>query len=504
MSEWTEPEELKKAREAAEGGGAAAAAVAGTEGAPAAAMAKAAKAAAPAAAESASQGTASQSSDSGSMVAPAGSQPAAESAAASAAKPQAVEQAAESAHTGSVAVVAFKSMLELAGVLSDSTWEQAMRACCAEEGYDALRTLHEKRSAFREYCETRRTADASLRREKDEEERAAAKRASEEFFSLLCSREDITARTTWQQMRAMLAGQSALLEQEAPLQVLHMFERRIVQLEESENDAKAATEQAKYRRDRHLREEFRAFLGEQKAAGQIDAVTTWVAFKLMALTGPGTGSKLYRQMQLSGGSCAVELFQDMVEECADAMREEFKLEVLHARMLLSSVRTTIQSDTDFGSFERAIRAAAGADGMASPAWLVALDGADDALVRMQALHEEFVTKAKEREAEESHQRERASRRFIELLKDYRRDIEPGITIGAGGVELGAAATWGDGPRALLSRHSAYKALDDATMATLFSEYVQKLGLRELERAQRKRPAEEGAEGGSGEKPARKR
>ncbi|KAM7470535.1 hypothetical protein LguiA_008718 [Lonicera macranthoides] len=153
---------------------------------------------------------------------------------------------------------AFRALLETADIVSDWTWDQAMRVIINDQRYGALRTLGERKQVFNEFLGQKRKQEA-------EERRIKQKKGREDFKKMLEESKELISSTRWSKAISVFEDDERFIAVERAKDREDLFEDYILELEKKER-AKAAEE------NRRNRAEYIEFL---KSCDFIKASSQW-------------------------------------------------------------------------------------------------------------------------------------------------------------------------------------------------------------------------------------
>ncbi|KAL8155735.1 hypothetical protein AgCh_000947 [Apium graveolens] len=134
---------------------------------------------------------------------------------------------------------AFIALLETANIGSDSTWDQAMRVIINDTRYAALKTLVERKQAFKEFLEQKKKQEA-------EERHAKQKKVVEDFRKMLEESQELTASTRWSKAITLFEEDERFKAVERAKDRENFYEDYLVELGNKER-AKALEEQKRNR-----------------------------------------------------------------------------------------------------------------------------------------------------------------------------------------------------------------------------------------------------------------
>ncbi|KAJ3236316.1 hypothetical protein HDU81_010905 [Chytriomyces hyalinus] len=156
------------------------------------------------------------------------------------------------------AEVAFKEMLEAAGVGIDWTWEQTMRHVINKPMYRSLKTLAERKAAFQEFVDDKRR-----KIKKAEEEKLAFERDT--LFGLLGQMgADLNTHLRYKKFSETFADDEAFLSIDANRRVA-LFEEFMIEFRKKEAEEKRALRRENIERFKHI----------LKTTPSITCTTTW-------------------------------------------------------------------------------------------------------------------------------------------------------------------------------------------------------------------------------------
>ena len=369
---------------------------------------------------------------------------------------------------------AFVAMLRTKGIGAHATWEQVLRDIITEPRYKALRTLEERKATFKKYVEELQELEAAQREEKlaelrpfvlralqqngglkpyasfatfkkklerhpvwrdfedesqahalfeairrDVREKDAARKKSVQqhnrsALSALLKTIEMTPMTLWQDVHRTLVEseefrRDARLQKMPPAEMLALFEEHMVSVERDAERA-LATREEPVRREREVRDGFRALLQEHVDAGTLHARCTWASFYAQVRD----DERLAAMAETHGSRAQATLYDRL-----DQLEREFTVHrrEIQAHMRQRQVPATQPSDWD------AWHAACCADD--APRSVSQLP------VRVQrALFDECVYQA-EREAREARRRvERRLRHYADDLRYAFKHAHPPLDIRA--------------------------------------------------------------------------
>ncbi|XP_022768610.1 pre-mRNA-processing protein 40A-like isoform X2 [Durio zibethinus] len=406
----------------------------------------------------------------------------------------------------------FKSLLESANVLSDWTWEQAMREIINDKRYGALKTLGERKQAFNEYLGQRKKLEA-------EERRMRQKKAREEFTKMLEESTELTSSMRWSKAQSLFEDDERFKAVEQARDREDLFENYIVDLErkerknaaeekrrniaeyrkflascdfikassqwrkvqdrleddercsrlekidrllifqdyihylEKEEEEKKKTQKEQLRRaERKNRDAFRKLMEEHVADGTLIAKTYWRDYCLEVKDLP----QYLAVASNTSGSTPKDLFEDVAEEL-DKQYHEDKTCIKDA---MKSGKITMVSTWTVEDFKAAISEDVGSLPISE--------------INVKLVYEELLERAKEKDEKEAKKRQRLADDFTKLLHTYK--------------EITASSNWEDS-RPLFEESQEYRSIaEESFRRDIFEEYIAHLQEKSKEK-ERKREEE---------------
>ncbi|XP_050363071.1 pre-mRNA-processing protein 40A isoform X2 [Argentina anserina] len=407
---------------------------------------------------------------------------------------------------------AFKSLLESANVLSDWTWEQAMREIINDKIYGALRTLGERKQAFNEYLGQRKKLE-------NEERRIRQKRAREEFTKMLEESKELTSTIRWSKAVTMFENDERFKAVERARDREDLYESYIVELERKEKEIAAAEhrrniseyreflescdfikvnsqwrkvqdrledderclrldkldrllifqdyirdlekeeeEQKKIQKEqlrrieRKNRDEFRKILEEHAADGTLTAKTHWRDYCIKVKELPQ-----YEAVALNtSGSTPKDLFEDVAED----LEKQFLVDKARVKDAMKQGQITMVSSWTFEEFKAAVENDIGSPSIPE--------------LNLKLAYEEILERAKEKEEKEAKKRQRIADDFHKLLHTFK--------------EITVSSSWED-CKNLFEETQEYRSVGDEDYGKeLFEEYITSLHEKAKEK-ERKREEE---------------
>ena len=171
---------------------------------------------------------------------------------------------------------------------------------------------NERRQLFEEYI-------LELKKENAEQEANTRKSAKEDLSDILKAM-NLEPYTRWSEAQEMIQSNERIKSDDkfkalTKSDILTCFENHIKSLERTFNDVRQQQKAAKFRRERHNREQYLELLRELKSQGKIKTGSKWMDIFPQIENEPR-----YTAMLGQPGSTPLDLFWDMVEEEERALR----------------------------------------------------------------------------------------------------------------------------------------------------------------------------------------
>ena len=398
-------------------------------------------------------------------------------------------------------------MLKKAGVQSDWTWEQTMRATIKDPQYRSVKDPRDRKAAFEKY-----TVQQRANEREEEEKRLADLRAR--FNKMLQSHEEIKHYTRWKTAKPILEHEAIFRSAKSDDERRLLFEEFLVELKKSHVEQQAQIKKSAmddlqtilkdldldpYTRwsEAHPKiESSERFASDDKfkALSKSDVLTAFEnhiktlerlfnderqreknsKFRrerqnrdayIDLLRGLKSQGKIragikwsqihpeiendprYTNMLGQAGSSPLDLFWDAIEDEERALRG-YRNEVYD---VLEDKRFEVTPKTSFDEFKE----------------IVTSDRRtrDFSTHILEVLFERLLEKIKRREEEDKHQSERQTRRAIDALRSRIKHLE--------GPSVRPSTTW-DEVKPRLERLDEYKALDEEQRKTAFEKVIRRL------------------------------
>ncbi|GMJ03491.1 pre-mRNA-processing protein 40A [Hibiscus trionum] len=393
---------------------------------------------------------------------------------------------------------AFKALLESANVVSDWTWDQAMRVIINDKRYGALRTLGERKQAFNEFLGQKKKHDAEERRIKQKKARDEYKKMLEECSELTSStrwskaitmfedderykaverekdRKDlfenyidelrqkervkaqeqrkqnimeyrqflescnfIKANSQWRKVQDRLETdiRCSRLDKIERLEIFQEFTR---DLEKEEEEQRRIQKEELRKSERKNRDEFRKLMEEHVAAATLTAKTHWRDYCMMVKDSP----PFLAIASNTSGPTPKDLFEDVAEELQKQYDDD-KVRVKDAVKLrkISLASTWTLEDLRAAIFED----------ISSP---------PISDVNLKLIFEDLLERVKEKEEKEAKKRKRLADDFFDLLQSMK--------------EITSSSAWEE-CKQLLENSQEFSSIGDETSCKeIFEEYVKQL------------------------------
>uniref|UniRef100_A0ACD5ZC63 Uncharacterized protein n=1 Tax=Avena sativa TaxID=4498 RepID=A0ACD5ZC63_AVESA len=401
---------------------------------------------------------------------------------------------------------AFKSLLELAHVEADWSWEHAMRVIINDKRYCALRTLGERKQAFNEYLNQRRKIEA-------EERRVKRRKARDDFLRMLEESKDLTSSTGWRKAITMLEGderfnaiestrerqdlfddylvelqkkekakaleehkrhlaeyrsflescnfikvntqwrkvQERLEDDESCFRLekidrLNVFQEYILDLEKEEEEQRRIQKEQKWRQERKNRDEFRKMLEQHVSNGTLNSKTHWREYCAQV-----NDSHAYLAVASNmSGSMPKELFEDVMEELDKQYQDDKTL----VKDEVKSGKIHMEASCTLEEFQAAVTEDNKFKGISN--------------INIKLIYEDQIERLREKELKEAkQQQQRLGDNFLDLLYSIK--------------EITATSTWYDS-KSQFDDTMEYRDLSCETYAReLFGEYIVRLKERSKEK-----------------------
>ncbi|CAD7696897.1 unnamed protein product [Ostreobium quekettii] len=419
--------------------------------------------------------------------------------------------------TKAEATEAFKELLDSVGCTSDWTWEQAMRLIVNDKRYGALKSLGEKKTCFNEYVQERRNKER-------EEERMRHQIAKDDFIAMLESSSELRSSTRYSKAKeifeddprwkglddkerermylehlrererkerdekraergAKMGKFRELLEKRTVVHVkassqwrkvadklegydeyealdrserLEVFQDYMRELERKEMEQRELERQEQHRKERKNRDKFMEFMKEQREQGKLHAKSRWKEYANSIRK-----EEAYIAVDKNKSGCRPkELFDDFVEE----MEEEFDKHKAAMKEVVKRSGIAVLVSTIFEEFNDALNASS--EKMKSIRE-----------INKRLIHEELVSRAKDKEAKELKRRKKLREELSSALR-YCKGIKEDTS-------------WEEAMK-ILRKEADLRDLEeeDSDLRGVFEEYITKLRKKEGKKEEKKREKRE--------------
>lgn len=317
-------------------------------------------------------------------------------------------------------------------------WKTARPIIEREAVFKAANSDEIRRPLFEEYV-------AELRKQHEEKEAAELSIAKRELAGLL-KELVIDPDTTWYAARDMIHSNERFVNEDIfrPLHGLHViqtFTTHVQELEREANEKKQAERMGTFRRERHIRDNYKELLAEKRAEGKIRAGSKWTDFYPHI-----KDDERYIAIINNSGSSAMDFFWDVVEEEDRMLRtkKNHALDVLEEQRHEMDINTTLQ---DFTAV------------MATDKRTSDFDEHD-----LSTIYDRLMDKIKKREEDDKLNAERHQRKATDALRSTIKRIDPPVRLGDKYEDIA--------PK--LAGVEEFEALDDAARRSAFEKHMRRL------------------------------
>ncbi|KAH7414072.1 hypothetical protein DE146DRAFT_683500 [Phaeosphaeria sp. MPI-PUGE-AT-0046c] len=329
-------------------------------------------------------------------------------------------------------------------------WRTALPIIEDETIFRSAKDESERRALFDEYI-------ISLKKANEEEEAESRRTALDEVLGLLEGL-DLEPFTRWHTAEEKLENSDEFKSEKfqalSRLDVLNQFDKHVRQLQREHNNRVQAERTKKHRVERKNRDAFRQLLDESKEKGVLRAGTKWKDFH-----GHIKDDDRYKAMLGQGGSSALDLFWDALEEEDTNFRRLRRraLDVLEQQQFEVTTATPVE---EFLSVMRTDPLTANIDEQS-----------------MHSIFDYVLAKVKKREEDDRRDEEHNERHAMDALRSVLKRLEPAVS---------PSDTW-EVVRPRVEKTEEYRALKSDTLReSVFDKYIRRLKEKDNDRRDRTR------------------